>query len=79
MFYVYVLKNKSNKELYYGCTTDVNRRLKEHNAKDKWQLVYYEAYVSKHDAREREQKLKHYGQSRKHLKNRIRRSLQSQN
>jgi len=39
--------------------------------------IYYEAYTSKLDARERERKLKHYGQSRNHLKNRIKRSLDS--
>jgi len=88
MYYVYVLKNEETKELYYGYTNNLKRRLKEHNPalisqrrplekiNAGWRLIYYEAYTSELDAREREKKLKHYGQSRKHLVNRIKRSLQ---
>jgi putative endonuclease len=77
MYFVYVLKNERNNELYYGYTNNIERRSKEHgNADNKWKLIYYEAYGSKLDARERERKLKNYGQSRSHIKNRIKRSLQ---
>ena len=79
MHYVYLLKNQLNHELYYGYTNNLERRLGEHNKHEKWKLVYYEAYLVEQDARERERHLKHYGQSRSHLKNRIERSLNVQN
>lgn len=76
MFYAYCLQHQTTKELYYGYTDDLRRRLKEHKREDKnWELVYYEAYRSEKDARRREQKLKDYGQSRTHLKRRIKDSL----
>jgi predicted GIY-YIG superfamily endonuclease len=77
MYYVYVLKDRNNKELYYGFTTDLKRHVREHISKNKgWQLVYYEAYKGELDTKGRENKLKHYGQARSHLKNRIRNSLE---
>ena len=79
MFYVYVLRNKINQELYYGYTADLERRFNEHNKIDNWKLVYYEAYLAEDDARKRERHLKHYGQSRAHLKSRLEKSLQVQN
>lgn len=81
MTYVYVIVNELN-ELYFGSTRDLRKRLKEHNSgrsaytkNHKWKLVYYEAYFSEADARTREQKLKSFGQSVKHLKNRLKNSL----
>jgi len=76
MYFVYVLKNKVSKELYYGYTADVHKRLSQHNKNGSWELLYYEAYKSEKDARARERKLKQYGQSRTHLKNRIQNSIQ---
>ena len=70
MYFVYVIKN-SQGDLYYGYTSDLERRIAEHNKSQMWKLIYYEAYLSQKDARNREQKLKHYGQSRTHLKFRI--------
>ena len=75
MYYVYLLKNAEMQELYYGYTNDLERRLKEHNTDHKWELIYYEAYRSESDARERERKLKYYGQTRTCLKNRLKESL----
>ena len=75
MYFVYLLKNEENNEIYYGYTNNIERRLHEHINKN-WKLIYYEAYISELDARDREKKLKHYGQARKHLKNRLKRSLQ---
>jgi prepilin-type N-terminal cleavage/methylation domain-containing protein len=40
-------------------------------------LVYYEAYQSEKDAREREMRIKHHGNAIKQLKKRIQRSLQN--
>ncbi len=39
-YYVYVLKSQKDKKLYYGFTTDLERRLKEHN-KGKVQATKY--------------------------------------
>jgi len=77
MHYVYYLRHQNNKEFYYGYSNDLERRLKEHQRKDRnWTLVYYEAYRAESDARRRERALKHYGQARTHLKNRAKDSLQ---
>ncbi len=66
MYYVYVLQNELKTKTYVGYTSDLKRRLKEHNesnkgytGRGKWGLIYYEAYLSEEDARERERKLKH--------------------
>ena len=75
MYYVYVLQKKSNRELYYGYTSNLERRIAEHNKDKEWDIVYYEAYGAEQDARTRELKLKDYGQSRNHLRKRIQNSL----
>ncbi len=82
MYYVYVIQNELD-ELYCGSTNDLKRRLKEHvNGKSfatrgcTWKLVYYEAYNSEDDARDREQRIKNHGQSWNQLKKRITRSRQ---
>jgi len=77
MYYFYVLQNKQG--LYYGSTNDLKRRLKEHNRNQsqalQWKLIYYEAYLSEIDARNRESKIKHHGQAKCWLKERIKNSL----
>lgn len=75
MFYVYILKNFITKELYYGYTKNVERRVSEHNKSQKWELVYFEAYKSEIDARKREKRLKYYAQALTALKQRIFESL----
>lgn len=85
MNYVYVLKSSVDEELYIGSTNDLKRRFKEHNNKKSFstswrgpfELVYYESYKNLQDARDRERVLKLRGNSRKHLMNRISRSLQN--
>ena len=75
MFWVYIIKNQ-NDDLYFGYTNNLERRLNEHNKSNfRWKIVGCEGYLSELDARERERKLKHYGQARSHLKNRMKRSL----
>ena len=81
MYYVYVLKNETS-ELYYGYTNDLRNRLKKHNKGKsfstkghEWRLVYYEAYLSEEDARNREKQLKQYGQALAQLKRRIKKSM----
>jgi len=76
MHYVYVLKNEDTKGLYYGYTNNLERRFNEHNCNQQWKLIYYEAYLLESDARKRETKLKHYGQSRTTLKGRFKESLE---
>ncbi|MBI1866555.1 MAG: GIY-YIG nuclease family protein [Candidatus Staskawiczbacteria bacterium] len=71
------------KELYVGSTNDLKRRFKEHNNgevfstknKKPWNLVYYEAFFSEKDARNREKKLKQHKQGLSHLKTRIQNSI----
>jgi putative endonuclease len=66
MFYVYILKSEKNQELYIGYTSDLKRRLKEHNQGLNfstkryipWSIIYYEACLEESDARRREQYLK---------------------
>jgi len=75
MFYVYILKSEKNGKLYKGFTSDLRRRIKEHNAKGPaftknngpWKLIYYEAFVSERDAR-REEKFLKSGKGRERIK-----------
>ena len=65
MYYIYILKNKQGK-LYIGFSTDLKLRLQKHNSGSvkstkpyrPWKLIFYEAYISKIDAKRREQYLK---------------------
>ena len=84
MHYTYVLQSIEDTEKYYiGCTSDLRRRLKEHNAGrnkstrcSSWIVVYYEAYLTLSGARSREYKLKHCGKSKYQLIKRIKESLE---
>lgn len=75
MYSVYVLKNNKTNGLYYGYTNNIERRLQEHKQRYNCDLVYYEAYKSETDARNRERRLKQYAQALTALKNRIKESL----
>jgi len=83
MHYVYVLKSVKLGELYIGETSDLKRRFGQHNRKENvstrykapFKLVYYEAYVSKSDAKHRESMLKRFSGSTSHLKKRIKNSI----
>ena len=76
MYWVYILKNRDNGELYYGYTNNIERRIEEHGRSNQCELIGCEGYRSELDARGRERKLKHYGQTRAHLKSRLKRSLE---
>ncbi len=62
MFYTYILKSLAQDRYYYGLTSDLNRRIKEHNsgrvkstkARRPWKLHYYEAYRTRSAAQRRE-------------------------
>jgi putative endonuclease len=66
MYYVYILQSLRDKTFYKGCTSDLKRRLKEHNSGKgfytsqhyPYKLIYYEAYLLKTDAEARERYLK---------------------
>lgn len=75
MYFVYILKRSDNRKTYIGFTDNLERRLKEHKDKEP-ELIYYEAYKSDKDAKERELILKQRGQTIRRLKERIRNSLQ---
>jgi len=70
-----MLRNDKTKELYYGYTNNLNRRIEEHNKKQRWELIYYEGYKSESDARNRERRLKQYAQALTALKGRLKESL----
>jgi len=75
MYYVYLIKNQKTKETYIGYTDNLKRRFKEHKEKEP-DLIYYEAYKSEADARNREKKLKQRGQTARRLKEGLKNSLQ---
>lgn len=66
MYYVYVLKSKKDNSLYIGYTKDLKRRFSEHNKgwsrstkyKRPYLLIFYEAFISRIDAKHREEYLK---------------------
>ena len=66
MHYVYLLYSFKNKKLYTGFSSNLKKRIKEHNQgkspytklKKPLKLIYYEAHLSKKDAQRREKYLK---------------------
>jgi putative endonuclease len=78
MFYTYVLKSLKDKKLYIGWTTDLKKRIYNHNDgkvistknRTPLKLVYYEACLNRDDAISREKALK-TGFGRSYLKRRI--------
>ena len=85
MFFVYILKSRKDKKLYLDYTNDLRKRLKEHNLgltkstklRKPFRLVYYEAYASKQDAKNREDNLKLRAKALRQLKKRLEFSLQA--
>ncbi len=83
MFYVNFLKSIKDKKLYIGLTNDLKSRLLKHNnnkvrstkSRTPFELVYYEAYKSEEDAKNREKQIKHFGKVYSQLKRRIEKSL----
>ncbi len=79
MNYFYILQSNLDGECYYGSTTNLQKRLQEHqqgkvNAtkyRRPLKLVYYEAYLTITSARKRERQVKTSGSARKTLHDRI--------
>lgn len=80
MFYVYVIQSEFDTGLYIGMSGDLRRRFSEHQRGESqstkgrrpWKLIYYEAYLEKQDADQRETFLKSGGGRRfldKQMKN----------
>ena len=78
MYYVYILKSKKDDKLYIGSTSNLSKRLKEHNDgkvkstgyRRPLELIYYEAYREEKIARKREKILKS-GKAHMELKRRL--------
>ncbi len=83
--YVYVVQSLKDSQLYIGYTTDLIRRIKEHNRGLNrstrpylpWKLVYCEACLDLRDAKRREGYLK-TNQGARLLKRRIKEYLYKQ-
>lgn len=83
MYYIYLAKSKKNNKVYIGYTSDLRKRLKDHNfGRSKYtkplrpyELIYYEAFKNKKDAKTREQSLKTQGRQKQFLLNNLRNSL----
>jgi putative endonuclease len=84
MFYLYILGSTKDKELYIGSTNNLKKRLLEHNSgkvlstqsRVPFKLLYYEAYQTESEARDRESRIKLRGQARMHLLKRIQNTLE---
>ena len=82
MFFTYVIQSKKDGRFYTGSTSDLRKRLNEHNtgkvrstkSRGPFVLIYYEACLDKQDALAREKYLKS-GMGKRYLKNRLRRFL----
>jgi len=78
MFYTYVLLSTKDKTYYTGWSTDLKRRVKEHNEgkvdatrnRRPLKLIYYEACLVEEDAVRREKQLK-TGFGRAYLRRRL--------
>ena len=83
MYYVYVLQSDKDKNFYTGFTTDVKKRVEEHNSgvskatkgRSPLRLVYYEFCLNYKDAMRRERYLKTTW-GKRYIKNRVRNYLQ---
>jgi len=78
MYYNYVLLSKKDKKFYIGYTSNLKKRLNEHNSgmvsstkyRENFILIYCEICLNKYDAMKREKYFK-TGFGRRFLKNRL--------
>ncbi|USN94556.1 MAG: GIY-YIG nuclease family protein [Candidatus Nomurabacteria bacterium] len=81
-YYTYVLRSEKSGKLYIGYTSDLRKRLKQHNDgvstytknRGPFEIIYYEACLTEDDARSRELYLKS-GRGRRYIKSRLKRFL----
>ncbi len=84
MYYVYVLKSLKDQQVYTGYSSDLKRRILQHQSglvkstknRRPLKLVYYEAFLDKKDAQDREKYLKSGGKAKIGLKLQIKNSLE---
>jgi putative endonuclease len=82
-YYTYILKSEKNNSLYIGYTSDLRKRFKQHNAGESkatkpfrpYELIFYEAFRNKIDAKNREIYLKG-GYGRKTIKSMLKKFLE---
>ncbi len=78
-FYTYLLKSEKKDAFYIGFTDNLDKRLEKHNRGEvywtkryiPWKIIYYEAYLSKEDALNREKQLKRFAKGFAQLKRRL--------
>jgi putative endonuclease len=80
MYFVYILESKKTHKHYIGSTSNLERRLAEHNEGRvkstkkyiPWKIIYTEEYLTKSEALKRERQIKSYkgGEAFKKLINR---------
>ncbi|OHA88721.1 MAG: hypothetical protein A2653_00270 [Candidatus Zambryskibacteria bacterium RIFCSPHIGHO2_01_FULL_43_25] len=66
MYYVYILKSEADKKLYIGYSANLKKRFQEHQdgrvrstkPRRPFELIFYEAYKSRLDAKRREKYFK---------------------
>lgn len=83
MYYVYLLYSQKVRECYVGWTTDLRRRLWEHNSNlsyatrnhGPYELICYEVYSHREEALGRERSLKQHPNVLKQLKQRLFKAL----
>jgi putative endonuclease len=82
MHYVYILYSEKIRKRYVGSTSDLRERIERHNSGKSvftskgipWELLYYEAFISKNDALKEEKFLKS-GKGRERIKYLLENSL----
>jgi putative endonuclease len=65
-YYVYILQSQKDNSFYIGYTTDLIKRFKQHNSGESqatkpfrpYKLIFYEAFLNRIDAKNRETYLK---------------------
>jgi len=78
MFYVYVLQSLKDKMWYTGYTTNLEKRVEEHNKglvystrkRKPFRLIYWEGSLNENDAKMREVYLK-TGMGKRYIRNRL--------
>jgi len=79
MYFIYILENQNDKSWYIGFTSNLKRRVFEHQngkggrttkLKSGWELIYSENYINENAARGRELFLKS-GAGRRYIKKQL--------
>lgn len=68
MYFTYIIQSEVSNKYYVGFTSNIESRLKKHNAGEvgstkygiPWRLIYKENFENKSDAWKREQQIKRY-------------------